>query len=211
MSRHGQKADGRVARAQKAREARRAAVLGVARRLFADQGYHATSIDDIIAAAGIARGTFYLYFENKRAIFDELLDDLFMTLAATVRRIEIGPDAPPPVEQMNATVDRVLDTLLDKRELAHILLREAVGIDDEFDAKLEQFYGRLEALIVRAVDSGQRMHLVRQCDATMVARCVLGAAKELVHWAFVKHDPTQLDLRHVGHELIAFTLQGLFL
>jgi hypothetical protein len=54
------------------------------------------------------------------------------------------------------------------------------------------------------------MQLVRNCDATMVARCVLGAAKELMHWAFVKHDPTVLDLRHVGRELIAFTLQGLF-
>lgn len=210
MARYGEKSDGRVERAQRAREARRIGVLAVARRLFADEGYHATSIDDIIAAAGIARGTFYLYFESKRAIFDELLEELFTTLQATVRRIEIGPDALPPVEQMNATVDRVFDTLLENREMAHILLREAVGIDDEFDVKLEQFYGRLEALIVSAVQNGQKMHLVRPCDATMVARCVLGSAKELMHWAFVKRDPSELDLRHVGRELIAFTLQGLF-
>jgi AcrR family transcriptional regulator len=210
MPRYGEKADGRVARAQKAREARRSAVLGVARRIFADKGYHATSIDDIIESAGIARGTFYLYFESKRAIFDELLDELFTTLASTVRRIEVGPDVPPPVEQMDATVDRVLDTLLENREMSHILLREAVGIDDEFDRKLEQFYGRIEALIVSAVQTGQTMGLVRACDATMVARCILGSAKELVHWAFVKRDPTELDLRHVGRELIAFTLKGLF-
>jgi AcrR family transcriptional regulator len=210
MARYGQKADGRVARAQKAREARRAAVLAVARRIFADKGYHATSIDDIIATAGIARGTFYLYFESKRAIFDELLDELFTTLASTVRRIETGPDAKPPVEQMDATVDRVLDTLLAHREMAHILLREAVGIDDEFDAKLEQFYGRIEALIISAVQTGQRIGLVRPCDATLVARCILGSAKELVHWGFVKSDPEQLDLHHLGRELIAFTLKGLF-
>ena len=210
MARYGQKADGRVARAQKAREARRTAVLAVARRIFADKGYHATSIDDIIASAGIARGTFYLYFESKRAIFDELLDELFTTLQSTVRRIETGPGARPPVEQMDATVDRVLDTLLENREMAHILLREAVGIDDEFDTKLEQFYGRIEALIVSAVQTGERMGLVRPCDAPMVARCILGSAKELVHWAFVKRDPGQLDLHHVGRELIAFTLKGLF-
>jgi AcrR family transcriptional regulator len=210
MARYGEKADGRVARAQRAREARRAAVLGVARRIFADKGYHATSIDDIIEAADIARGTFYLYFESKRAIFDELLDELFTTLASTVRRIEVGPAAPPPVEQMYATVDRVLDTLLENREMAHILLREAVGIDDEFDVKLEQFYGRIEALIASAVRSGQQMKLVRACDATMVARCALGSAKELVHWGFVKQDPRSLDLRHLGRELIEFTLKGLF-
>ena len=210
MARYGEKEDGRVARAQKAREQRRTAVLDVARRLFADAGYHATSIDDIIAEARIARGTFYLYFESKRAIFDELLDELFTTLASTVRRIDVGPGARPPVEQMDATVDRVMSTLLENRELAHILLREAVGIDDEFDAKLEHFYGRIEALIVSAVQTGQAMHLVRSCDADMVARCILGSAKELVHWAFVKRDPAELDLEHLGRELIAFTLKGLF-
>ena len=85
------KQDGRVSRARNGREPRRTAVLTVARRIFADKGYHATSIDDIIETAGIARGTFYLYFESKRAIFDELLDELFTTLQSTVRRIEVGP------------------------------------------------------------------------------------------------------------------------
>jgi AcrR family transcriptional regulator len=210
MARYGEKEDGRVARAQRAREQRRTAVLASARRAFADEGYHATSIDDIIESAGIARGTFYLYFESKRAIFDELLDELFTTLQGTVRRIETGPSAAPPVEQMYATVDRVFDTLLENREMARILLREAVGIDDEFDAKLKQFYGRIESLIARAVRTGQEMRLVRACDAELVARCVLGAAKEVVHWAFVERDATELDLRHLGRELIEFTLKGLF-
>ena len=210
MARYGEKEDGRVSRAQRAREQRRAAVLNVARRIFADKGYHATSIDDIIEAAGIARGTFYLYFESKRAIFDELLDELFTTLQAQVRRIEVGPNALPPVEQMNATVDRVMQTLADNRDMPRILLREAVGIDDEFDVKLEQFYGRIEKMLTSAVQTGQEMKLVRPCDAGMVARCILGSAKELVHWAFVKQEPDALDLGHLGRELISFTLQGLF-
>ena len=48
---------------------RRQQILTVARDVFARRGYHAAKIDDIVAAAGIARGTFYLYFEDKRAIF----------------------------------------------------------------------------------------------------------------------------------------------
>src|SRR5262249_11123708 len=125
------KEDGRVLRAQKQRESRRAAVLDAARRVFSRKGYHATSIDDLIEAAGIARGTFYLYFESKRAIFDELLDELLQTLRSMVRRIEVGPSAPAPIDQVEANVDRVLETLLKHREIARILLREAVGIDVE--------------------------------------------------------------------------------
>jgi len=202
------KVDGRVSRAQRLRESRRAAVLTVSRRIFSQKGYHATSINDIIEAADIARGTFYLYFESKRAIFDELLDDLVTTLQAQVKRIDVGPGAPPPVEQMNATVDRVLKTLLDNREIARILLREAVGIDADFDRKLSEFYGRIEAMIVGGLNTGRQLGIVRPCDAKVVARCILGSIKEVVQWAFVEQDPLHIELTPTGREMIAFTLKG---
>jgi AcrR family transcriptional regulator len=205
-----QKVDGRVSRAERQRKLRRAAVLDAARTIFSQKGYHATSIDDLIEAAGIARGTFYLYFESKRAIFDELLDQLFATLAGTVHRIDVSPGAPPPVEQMNATVDLVFATLVENRELARLLLREAVGIDAEFDHKLNDFYGRIESLLVRALSTGIEMNLVRRCDPRIVARCALGAVKEVVHFAFVENDPRNVDVHRLGRELIAFTLKGLF-
>jgi AcrR family transcriptional regulator len=204
------KVDGRITRAQRLRESRRAAVLTVARRIFSEKGYHATSIDDLIAGADIARGTFYLYFESKRAIFDELLDGLVTTLQAQVRRIEVGPGALAPVEQMNATVDRVLVTLLENREMARILLREAVGIDIDFDRKLGAFYGRIDAMITSAVNTGQQMGLVRPCDSSVVARCILGTLKEVVNWTFVEQDPTHIDLKKLGREVIDYTLKGLF-
>ncbi len=54
--------DGRAERANKKRELRRREILDVARGVFAEKGYHHTHVADIIEAAGIARGTFYLYF-----------------------------------------------------------------------------------------------------------------------------------------------------
>jgi AcrR family transcriptional regulator len=202
------KVDGRISRAQRLRESRRAAVLTVARRIFSQKGYHATSIHDIIETAEIARGTFYLYFESKRAIFDELLDSLVATLQAQVKRIEVGPDAPPPVAQMDAIVDRVLKTLLDNREIARILLREAVGIDEDFDRKLSEFYGRIEAMIMGALNTGRQLGVVRPCDARVVARCVLGSIKEVVQWAFVEHETPPVEMTQVGREMIAFMLKG---
>ena len=47
------KVDGRVSRARLLRESRRASVLAVARRIFAQKGYHDTSIDDLIEGADI--------------------------------------------------------------------------------------------------------------------------------------------------------------
>ncbi len=213
--------DRRVSRAQAQREFRRRAVLDVARRVFSEKGYHKTSIDDLIESAGIARGTFYLYFSSKRAIFDALLDSLLVMLQSTVRRIETGPDAPPPVDQMYAAVDRILDTLLENRETARILLRDAVGIDADFDQKLHDFYGSLLTMIERAIRNGQEMGLVRPCDPTLSAHCVLGSLKETVDWTGVevtkiidkpgrKKGIDRERLRGLGRELITFCLQGLF-
>jgi AcrR family transcriptional regulator len=202
------KVDGRVSRARLLRESRRASVLAEAKKIFSQKGYHDTSIDDLIEAAGIARGTFYLYFESKRAIFDELLDGLVTTLQAQVKRIEVGPEAADPLEQMNVTVDGVLKTLLDNREMARILLREAVGIDSDFDRKLSDFYGRILALFVSALNTGRKLGVVRPSDADVVARCTLGSVKEVVHWAFVEQDPMQIDMKALGREVIAHILKG---
>jgi AcrR family transcriptional regulator len=54
----------------------RARLLEAAERIFAELGYHDASIVKITEAAGVAQGTFYLYFSSKAKIFDELVRDL---------------------------------------------------------------------------------------------------------------------------------------
>ncbi|HYZ99254.1 MAG TPA: TetR/AcrR family transcriptional regulator [Acidimicrobiales bacterium] len=55
---------------------RKQQLLDAAARLFADQGYAATRVVDIVDAAGVAKGLFYWYFENKEALFRELAADI---------------------------------------------------------------------------------------------------------------------------------------
>jgi AcrR family transcriptional regulator len=63
--------------ARTARGARtRARLLDAAELVFTELGYHEASIVKIVQAAGVAPGTFYLYFSTKRDIFDEVVEDL---------------------------------------------------------------------------------------------------------------------------------------
>ena len=57
-------------------ERTRAKLLEAAEKVFAQLGYHDASIVKITDAAGVAQGTFYLYFSSKLEVFDELVDDL---------------------------------------------------------------------------------------------------------------------------------------
>jgi len=56
--------------------ATRQRLLDAAESVFADLGYHEASIVKITEAAGVAQGTFYLYFSSKQEIFEELVRDL---------------------------------------------------------------------------------------------------------------------------------------
>jgi AcrR family transcriptional regulator len=57
-------------------ERTRARLLEAAEQVFTELGYHEASIVKIAEAAGVANGTYYLYFTGKRDIFDELVEDL---------------------------------------------------------------------------------------------------------------------------------------
>jgi len=65
----------RTKAAEIAREATRKELLGAALEIFGERGYATTTISDIVRAAGVTQGTFYLYFKNKADIFSELLKE----------------------------------------------------------------------------------------------------------------------------------------
>ncbi len=187
-------------------------MLRCAREIFAQKGYHRTNISDIIAAARIARGTFYLYFENKRAIFDELLDELLATIQGCIRKIDVEPGALPVIEQMRGNVERVVDTLFENRDMTEILFRAAVGLDPDFDSKLDGFYERVIDLATNSISNGIEMGLVRRCDPALVAQFIIGGIKEVALHAIVRAglraDTT--SRRRIAAEVLEFVARALF-
>jgi AcrR family transcriptional regulator len=187
------------------RQARRAQVLRHAKRIFARKGYHRTNVADIIARARIARGTFYLYFQNKKELFEELLEQVVGELSRRIHRLRHGPGELPPVEQLRANLRRVMDFVLAERELTDILLNHSVGFDRELDAKIRDFYDRIAALIQRSLDLGIEMKLVRDCDTRAVSYCILGGIKELV--GVLSRTPRR-DTEALVEEILDFGLRG---
>src|SRR5437868_14226142 len=102
-----------------AKQERRRQIIAAAKLVFADAGYHGASINAIIERAQIARGTFYLYFESKAAVFDSILDQAMADLRARIHRIEVeDPAAPAPQVQLRAQVVATLEYIVRDRALA---------------------------------------------------------------------------------------------
>jgi AcrR family transcriptional regulator len=159
---------------------RRQQILSVARDVFARRGYHAAKIDDIVAAAGIARGTFYLYFEDKRAIFEEIVDRTIARLGMAIVRVDPHDGARTVADQVRENIRRIVRILLEDRATTKILLSDALGVDPSFDRKLLSFYDEMANLLEQSLAEGQALGVVRDGDVRMTAWLTMGALKEVL-------------------------------
>jgi AcrR family transcriptional regulator len=156
---------------------RRQDLLRAARDVFATKGFHDAKIDDIVAAAHVAKGTFYLYFTDKRSVFSELVDGLFARIGAAILRVDLEGDIE---SQVKHNIRAIVAVLLDEPKLTRILLSYAPALDPEFGAKIQSFYAGVKTLLQESLVEGQQLGIVAPGDASMYATFTLGALKEIL-------------------------------
>ena len=158
-------------------DTRRAQLLQAGREVFGRKGYHSANVADIIESAGVARGTFYNYFASKRAIFQAVLQELMEAVTRSVTPIDIEQPIPP---QVRDNLYYIVSSLQELGDGARILFTDAAGIDAEGTEAMREFYGVATNRIARALQTGQKMGLVREGDTQITASCLLGMLKEPV-------------------------------
>ena len=69
------------------RAATQAAILKAARKLFGEDGFQQTTMDDIAAAARVAKGAVYHHFKTKEAVFEAVFDEVSHDLVAEIDKV----------------------------------------------------------------------------------------------------------------------------
>lgn len=148
--------------------------------VFAKRGYHQTTIEHIVAEAGVARGTFYLYFEDKRSVFGELIDRFSARISMAISSIVLDDPARNVAEQARGNIHAIIGLALQEREMTKILFTDAVGLDPGFDRKLYSFYDEVVQLLTESLRQGQRLGIVADGEPRVLAYLTIGALKELL-------------------------------
>lgn len=78
------------------REIRRAELAGTAARVFGERGVAGTAVSDIVKAAGVAQGTFYLYFDSKDDVLVAVAEQFVAGIGAAVESAIPGSATPAP-------------------------------------------------------------------------------------------------------------------
>lgn len=199
--------DRRISRAIDQRRVRKAEIMRAAQKVISEKGYATASIADILEAADISRGTFYLYFENREALFHELVDGFIRRLMNCIQSVR--KEDGDPVQLLFANVKRVVDLLFDNRELTVILLREAVAHDRSVDQKLHHLYMFLRRNLTSALRNGADWGLTRKVDEDVVSLALLGSVKEVLYQYLVVKQDAIPDREAIARELLNFGLHGL--
>jgi len=166
-------------------EERRAAILEAALAVFAERGYHASSIDDIAREGGISKALIYEHFVSKQDLYAELLEQhagvLFSVLAEPIS--EAGRSASA---RLAIGFDAFYGFVEEHRVAWRMLFREAT--DPEAVAVLDRVTAEVTAFVAGLIaeDPGSRRRdddeETREHGVQVVAQLLVGAVQGLATW-----------------------------
>ena len=194
------------------KDTRPAELLDAALAVFADKGFTAARMEDIAARAGAAKGTLYLYFPSKEAVFEALVRTLIvpnLDLAEAAAASHRGPIAP----LLRRAAPLLAAIIRDGRLV--VLPRLLIGELHRFP-ELARFYkatvvDRALGLIARLHRQGVETGEFRRQDSEAVARLVVAPMLMLAVWraVFAPHEAEPLDPARVLDAHVETLLRGL--
>lgn len=186
-------------------EARRAAILAAALDEFTARGYEGARLDDVAKRAGVAKGTIYLYFADKEALFQELVRSMVSPILGTLEKL-------PQIEMpARALIERLCDTFVReiygtrRKDIVRLILTEG----PRFPA-IAEFYHReviarilgfLRPMLARAAERGELPESVARFPQLIVAPGLVG-----IMWSglFDRFEPLDVAAMMRAHVDILF-------
>ena len=128
-------------------ERRKQDLLNIAYRMFIEKGYENTSVDDIITEAGIAKGTYYYYFESKEATLEAVIE-MMIEKAENIAKAALMN--PVPIPQKLASVVYAFQPNKDEIVITDVLERkENIVMHDKIGKKIVEVAVPILSDIVR--------------------------------------------------------------
>ena len=156
----------------------RSEVLDRAMTTFWTRGYEATSIEDLVAATGINRGSLYGTFGDKRRLFLAALDHYWHTVVNAMMAALSDPDPRRALERMfEALIRRTSDPRFPRGCLITNTSLECPTVGDDIARKIAERVGQQETAIYGVLRKAQAEGALSAAhDARALARFFLGVA-----------------------------------
>ena len=186
-------------------------IMDVATVLFAEKGYHSTSIKEIIQTAGIAKGTFYLHFEGKFDLLETIVSSKIDILTESVKALDISrPEPISEIKKLYRNFTQLLIGIKNFRQLTCIILNESIYIDPGLASRVNNFFDSTIDMAARYIKTAQDMGRVQShFNNEIAAKCIVGSTRELFYrWAVRNED---IDFNEALSNMLDLFLNGLLI
>jgi AcrR family transcriptional regulator len=165
----------------------RAALIGAARRLFAERGYAAVGTPEVVAAAGVTRGALYHQFAGKADLFLAVYEAVEQEVTERIAELVAAAGATDPLDALSAGAEAFLDACAEP-EVQRIVLIEApavLGWDTWRAVGLKYGLGLTEAILRAAIEAGR----IGEQPVRPLAHVLIGALDEAALYVARAEDP----------------------
>jgi AcrR family transcriptional regulator len=180
------------------KELTRMAILDVGLQMMANQGFEKTNVSDIAKVVGVANGTFYYHFPDKKRLLLTLIEGFFSQIKPLVDNWSRTMDTSEQVA--NRFIRSVAGILNENKELAKIVRNESHNPDPDIRGLIQNTFNYLIDRVAIAFEVGIQLGSVRPLDSRIVAIAQVGMLKEVVMSLLDEGD--EIDLDHVIEEIV---------
>jgi TetR/AcrR family transcriptional repressor of nem operon len=203
-----------VARSQKG-VATRDQILDAATRLIHLQGYHCTSLDEVLKASGVGKGNFYYYFKSKEELGYAIMDRVVEAFIERTLDPIFADRSADPIAQIHTLLDRVLDTQRARNCVGGCpmgnLASELSDVHEGFRRRLAGIFLEWRAKLAEALRRGQSSGRVRpECQPADVAQFLVAALEGAILLAKLTKDISVMEtcVAALRRHLTLYTTSG---
>lgn len=179
-------------------------VLEASALIFSQKGFHGTSMQDIALAVNLQKASLYHHVSSKQEILLGVLDkalDLLIVRMQAVVDLELPPD-----EKLRQAICTYLVSLIERRDLASVLLLEHRSLEDRFRIQHTPRRDRFEHMWRDLVVDGQAHGTFTARDPDLAARALLG----VMNWTITWYNPHgTLSVEEISFQYADLFLRGL--
>jgi len=170
--------------------------------LFAERGYHPTSVADIVESLGVGKGVFYWYFSSKEELLAEILKASHQDLRR--RQQQAIADEPNPVERISLGIRASMQWFFENRK--NFTIFQFAASDERFAPVLRRNQEEAIGDAVRHIKDGIVEGQIADQDPEVLAHAVLGVVEQLTQtYIFERNEPVE----QAADAAVAFCLHGL--
>jgi TetR/AcrR family transcriptional repressor of mexJK operon len=191
-----------ISASRQAQAPKRERILAAGLALFSNGPYQVVTMDRVAEAAGVAKGTLYLYFESKEALYvgivREGLESVVSSYEATV---DPGTDV---TERMRRAIEASIEFYGRRRELLRLLMTEEPRMAEARNRLVEEWRELGLRFFSSLIDEGIKQGKFTSVDSRLATLAILGGIRSVL-----LHYREQRPLDGLSHDLSAFLLRGL--